>query len=87
MCFNIFIQKIPKHETGVPRGTFSATLSIDLIGLDRNQAITFDTEVTNPQMNYDPSTGAFTCPVGGTYVFHFTVQSVGSGRQIDLGKV
>jgi len=51
---------------------FSAWLD-NQVTLSPGQVVIFNQEVTNIGQHYSPSTGVFTCPVSGYYVFDVTV--------------
>jgi hypothetical protein len=54
---------------------FTAKLSKHMLNLGNNQAILFDTIVTNIGHHYSANTGVFTAPVNATYYFFASIMS------------
>jgi hypothetical protein len=54
---------------------FTAKLSKHMLNLGNNQAILFDTIVTNIGHHYSPNTGVFTAPINATYYFFASIMS------------
>ncbi|KAH3747725.1 hypothetical protein DPMN_182154 [Dreissena polymorpha] len=54
---------------------FTAQLSHDMTNIGANQPVVFDHVVTNPGNSYDKTTGHFTAPQNGLYIFYLTITS------------
>lgn len=61
--------------TQTPVGTFFAIRSSN-VDMSAGSTVVFNTAHYNPDGDYDPFTGIFTCPLDGTYVFHVSVTGV-----------
>lgn len=55
------------------RAAFSAYLDHDLDGVTNHQTIAFNKPLYNSDASYDPSTGVFTAPYDGLYLFIYFI--------------
>lgn len=70
LCF-ILTGQNPSH----PNIAFDAMLSHDYVHGDQQAVLKFDNVLTNVGNAYNPSTGIFTAPTDGTYLFNWSIRT------------
>lgn len=51
-----------------------------------SSTVVYEVDRYNPSLNYNATTGLFTCPITGTYQFHVTVQANHVDYQLEIVK-
>ncbi|WAR11234.1 hypothetical protein MAR_036310 [Mya arenaria] len=78
MDLNDFIQKYVANSTGqLEKIAFYASLSDDISKTTASAPLVFNNVITNIGGGYEPSTGLFTAPTNGLFVFSLTVRQYG----------
>ncbi|XP_069135334.1 uncharacterized protein [Argopecten irradians] len=72
-------QDVSLHFGASAEVAFSAYLAYSVLEPGDDYSIKFDHVVTNTGNSYNPTTGAFTCPKSGTYVFTWSVAMLRTG--------
>lgn len=67
-----FVKNSCRNDTKIAIA-FDAQLGKHIRNLATKGRVVFDTVVLNQGLGYDPSNGVFTVPVGGIYVFDWTI--------------
>ncbi|WAR11237.1 TSP2-like protein [Mya arenaria] len=64
---------------------FYASIKVDIDGTSANKPFVFNNVITNVGGGYDPSTGVFTAPTDGLFVFSLTVRQWSSSSKGNEG--